>query len=170
MERLTGSEDVYRRLVGSTEERWLYGLVSFALVEERRIEWMRHRENHDGAPPEEAEIRRWYEQQTENDLMRAEEQAEAALTIYADEILNDILKAETQKAIDRSILGEIERAGRWWRQLAINTVAGVAAAFIFALILVGVTRIVFTDPSPVGIMKEIVGERTKEKTDGDKAR
>ncbi len=170
MERLTGSEDVYRRLVGSTEEHWLHGLVSFALIEERRIEWMRHRENHDGAPPDAAEIRRWYEQQTENDLTRAETQAEAALTTYADDILKDILKAETQKAIDRSILGEIERAGHWWRQLKINTVAGVAAALIFALVLVGVTTIVFTDPSPVGIMKALMNERNEEKADGDKAR
>jgi hypothetical protein len=34
MARVAGSEDVYRRMVGESEESWLLGLLAFAIVEE----------------------------------------------------------------------------------------------------------------------------------------
>lgn len=45
MAKYSGSPDIYRELVEDSKENWLYGLVAFAVVEEQRIEWMKHYES-----------------------------------------------------------------------------------------------------------------------------
>ena len=52
----SGPEEIYRELVEESEEDWLYGLVAFAVIEERRIEWMKHQEEHTGNPPSSNEV------------------------------------------------------------------------------------------------------------------
>lgn len=48
MPKYSGSADIYRELVEDSKENWLYGLVAFAIVEEQRIEWMKHHEVQNG--------------------------------------------------------------------------------------------------------------------------
>jgi hypothetical protein len=50
MAEYTGPADIYKKLVEDSNENWLYGLVAFAIVEEQRIEWMRHFEECNGNP------------------------------------------------------------------------------------------------------------------------
>ena len=169
MERFACSEDVYRRLVQDSEEHWTYGLLAFALLEQERIEWTRNRERHGGAPPDATEIRRWYGDVHEGTLRRLEAQAASALGNYADEILKDIVESESRKTVD-TILGEVRRIGHGWRQFWIGLAAGVASALTFAVLLAALAYVVLTDPSPIGIVNEIVGERIEEKVDGDQTR
>jgi hypothetical protein len=61
MAQVAGSEDVYRRMVEESEESCLLGLMAFAIVEEQRIEWMKHFAEHNGRTPNEVDVRNWYE-------------------------------------------------------------------------------------------------------------
>jgi hypothetical protein len=63
MTRYCGSQDIYSELVEKSEQNWLLGLVAFAIVEEQRIEWMRHFEITNNRPPSDDEVRAWYQQQ-----------------------------------------------------------------------------------------------------------
>jgi hypothetical protein len=94
MPQISSSEDVYRQHVEESDEAWLYGLVAFAVVEEQRIEWMKHIEEHNGRAPSTVDIQRWYEQQPGGVLLRAKGDTENALTLYADEVLQEILETE----------------------------------------------------------------------------
>lgn len=42
MDTLSGSEDAYKALVDNAPEGWLLGLLAFAILEQERMEWMRH--------------------------------------------------------------------------------------------------------------------------------
>ena len=42
MAKYSGPEDVYRELVDESEEHWLYCLIAFVIVEEQKIEWIKH--------------------------------------------------------------------------------------------------------------------------------
>ncbi|MGB3212280.1 MAG: hypothetical protein WBB19_16380 [Desulforhopalus sp.] len=44
MEQYLGPEDIYKKLVEDQpeNEEWLLGLVAFAVVEEQKIEWIKH--------------------------------------------------------------------------------------------------------------------------------
>lgn len=72
----SGSVDVYRELVEDSQESWLLGLVAFAIVEEQRIEWMRHHQERTGGVPTAEHIQSWYEQQPSGTLLRAKGDAE----------------------------------------------------------------------------------------------
>ena len=99
MTKYSGSEDVYKELVQDSDENWLYGLVSFAVVEEQRIEWMRHYEKQNQALPSAAEIRLWYEQQPSSVLLRAKGTAENALQAYSADVL-EITLEDQRKAVE----------------------------------------------------------------------
>ena len=43
MEKYSGPDDIYQELVEESDANWLLGLLAFAVVEEQRIEWMKHR-------------------------------------------------------------------------------------------------------------------------------
>ncbi|VFN00910.1 MAG: hypothetical protein BECKG1743F_GA0114225_105291 [Candidatus Kentron sp. G] len=86
MKQYFGAEDIYRELVEESDESWLLGLVAFAMVEEQRIEWMRHHEQHHDALPSPDEIRGWYEQQSPGVLLRAKGTADNALQAYSEDV------------------------------------------------------------------------------------
>ena len=53
MEKYSGPEDVYKELVENRpdDEEWLLGLVAFAVVEEQKIEWIKHQKENSGQIP-----------------------------------------------------------------------------------------------------------------------
>ena len=74
-----GSEDVYRKLLeDDNPPHWLFGLVSFALFEEQRIEWARHWVQQNDREPTHEEIKAWYQQQPDGVLLRVKGEAETA--------------------------------------------------------------------------------------------
>ncbi len=166
MPQISRSDDVYRQLVEEAEEDWLFGLVAFAIVEEQHIEWMRHFEEHHDRPASADEIEHWYEQQPEGVLLRAKGTAEAALKLYADDVLQEVLDDERREVSEGVIVSEIRLARRFWPQFGINVAAGFASALVFAAVLAVVAFFVLTDPSPVKLGKGVVDHQTEERVDG----
>ena len=165
MPQISSSVDVYRQLVEETDENWLFGLVGVAIVEEPRIEWMKHIEEHSGKAPSVDEIQQWYEQQPEGVLLRAKGDAENALKLYADDVLQEVLQTERRKVADAVIVSEI-RLARGWRQFGVNVAAGFTSALLFAAVLVVLAFFVLTDLSPVNLVKGVVDHQTEEKVNG----
>src|SRR5690606_40951989 len=83
MPEYKGPEDIYRELVEESDENWLYGLVAFAVIEEQRIEWMKHMQENTGRLPTPEQVSEWYQQQPPNCLLRAKGTAENALQLYS---------------------------------------------------------------------------------------
>ena len=79
-----------------SSQSWLLGLVAFAVVEEQRIEWMRHHERTAGALPNADQIKHWYSQQPQSVLLRAKGTAENALQVYSEEV-SSLLEADIRK-------------------------------------------------------------------------
>lgn len=166
MPQISSSEDVYRQLVEESDEDWLYGLVAFAVVEEQRIEWMKHFEEHNGRAPSTVDIQHWYEQQPEGVLLRAKGDSENALRNYHDGVLQEILEIERREVAEGVIVSEIQLARRFWPQFGINVAAGLASAVLFAAVLVLVAVIVLTEVSPVNIWKGVIGHQIEESVNG----
>jgi hypothetical protein len=149
-----GAEDVYRELVEDSKESWLLGLVAFAVVEEQRIEWMRHHEKTNGALPTSDQVRAWYEQQPPSVLLRAKGTAENALLAYSEEVATE-LDSDYRKEIETGIVvGEIRQLNKFWPQFGVNVAGGFASALLFAAILTLVAFLVFNDTSPVDMVKK----------------
>ncbi|ACD95134.1 hypothetical protein [Trichlorobacter lovleyi] len=155
MPKYTGSADVYRELVEDSKENWLYGLVAFAVVEEQRIEWMKHYESQNGRMPDDTEIKSWYEQQPDSVLLRAKGTAENALQTFSAEVL-EVANGDIRKEIEESVvISEIKKLGSFWPQFGVNLAGGFCSALLFAAFLIVMAFLVLNDTSPVEIGKKI---------------
>lgn len=155
MARYSGPEDIYEELVEKSSENWLYGLVAFAVIEEQRIEWMRHCQEHAGALPSADEIRNWYQQQPENVILRAKGTAENALQVYSAEVV-DVALEEKRKEIESGIIvSEIRESKKFWPQFGVNFAGGLASAFVFAAILIFAAFLVLNDTSAAQIGSQL---------------
>lgn len=155
MPKYSGSADIYRELVEDSKENWLYGLVAFAIVEEQRIEWMKHHEVQHGRMPDDAEIKKWYEQQPDGVLLRAKGTAENALQAFSAEVL-EVANGDTRKEIEESVIvGEIRKLGSFWPQFGVNLAGGFVSALLFAAFLIVMAYLVLNDTSPVEIGKNL---------------
>lgn len=155
MPKYSGSADIYRELVEDSKENWLYGLVAFAIVEEQRIEWMKHHEVQNGRMPDDAEIKKWYEQQPEGVLLRAKGTAENALQAFTSEVL-EVADGDARKEIEESVIvGEIRKLGSFWPQFGVNLAGGFVSALLFAAFLIVMAYLVLNDTSPVEIGKNL---------------
>lgn len=148
---ITSSDDVYRALVDPEDISWLYGLVAFAVVEEQRVEWMRHTEKETGEKPDSQAVEKWYRQQPDGVLLRAKGTAESALKLYADEVLQQVLEVERREMLKGAVLSRINALNSFWPQFGKNVVAGIVSSLIFAAILTIVAFIVFRDASPIAL-------------------
>jgi hypothetical protein len=154
MSNLSGPEDTYRELVEQSKENWLLGLVAFAVVEEQRIEWMRHFETQSGSLPSDQQVHDWYRQQPSSVLLRARGTAENALKVYAEEVAATIEEDYRREIQEGALIEEIRSHNRFWPQFGANIAAGLLSTFIFSLLLVLLALIVFKDPSPVAMAKQ----------------
>jgi hypothetical protein len=166
MPQISSSADVYKKLVEESDENWLLGLLAFAIVEEQRIEWMKHFLENNGGPATTADIQHWYEQQPTGVLLRAKGDAENTLQAYADDVLQEVLEVERRDVAEGVIVSEIRIGRRFWPQFGINVVAGLASATLFAAILTIIAFIVLQDVSPVTFSKEMRGHQTEGATSG----
>lgn len=157
MSKYSSSEDVFKELVENSDENWLYGLVAFAIVEQRRIDWMKHFQENSGAPPNVDEIKTWYEQQPKSALIEAKGAAENALQNYSSEVIESMSK-DYRKEIEQGIIvGEIRSLKRFWPQLGVNFAGGFLSAIFFASLLILMAFFVLNDTSPVEIGKQLNG-------------
>lgn len=155
MPKFSGSEEIYKALVEDSEESWLLGLVAFAVIEEQRIEWMRHQELNTGSLPIADEIKKWYEQQPESVLLRAKGTAENALKVYSGEVVEMVLEDQRKEIEEGIIVSEIKGLKAFWPQFGVNLAGGFISALLFAIFLAIMAFFVLNDTSPVQIGSEL---------------
>ena len=169
MSKYSGSEDIYKELVDDSDENWLYGLVAFAVIEEQRIEWMKHYAESHGEMPDAAKVKDWYQQQPQSSLLRAKGTAESALQAYSSEVL-DIALEDQRKSVEESVIvGEIKELRKFWPQFGVSLSGGLAGAILFAAFLAIVAFFVFNDVSPVQIAQQL-DNGSEEIENGEKTR
>lgn len=166
---ISGPEHVYRTLVEESEESWLYGLLAFAIIEEKRIEWMQHFQTNNGRSPDTADIKHWYEQQPEGELLRAKGEAENSLQAYADEVWQVFLADEQKKITESALVSEIRSIRRFWPQFGISVAGGMASAFVFAAVLAVLAFVVWQNPSPIDMGRDMMNGSAQEVPDGEKS-
>jgi len=151
MAEYTGPADIYKKLVEDSNENWLYGLVAFAIVEEQRIEWMRHFEECNGNPPDDSEVRSWYKQQPSSVILRAKGTAENALQVYSAEVVDVALDEKRREIEEGIVVAEIRESMRLWPQFGVNFIGGLTSAVVFAALLILSAFFVLKDISPTQI-------------------
>ena len=168
MKRYSCPEDVYRELVDESNESWLLGLLAFAVIEEQKVEWMRHHlENNGGTRPDNEAIQKWYEQQPQGVLIRARGTAENALTTYADEVLESVIEVKHKEIQESIIVNEIRTSSRFLPQFGVNVAGGFASTLLFAALLTLIAFFVLNDTSPVQIVDQLTNKKETE-THGQK--
>lgn len=155
MEKFSGPEEVYDKLVENSEDNWLLGLVAFAVIEEQRIEWMKHQTEHNGGKPSAEDVSEWYMQQPKGVLLRAKDTAEARLKDYSDEIVNLVIDDQRKELEESIIVNEIREIKKFWPQFGVNLAGGFTSAILFGLLLLIAAFFVINEASPVEIGTEL---------------
>jgi len=157
MPEYKGPEDIYRELVEESDENWLYGLVAFAVIEEQRIEWMKHMQENTGRLPTPEQVSEWYQQQPPNCLLRAKGTAENALQLYSNEVIETAIEDHKKEIEESYIVNEIRELKSFWPQFGVNLAGGFAATVLFAALLSITAFIAFNDSSPIQMVRDING-------------
>lgn len=152
--KYAGCEDIYDELVGDESNSWLFGLLAFAVVEEQKIEWIKHYLATTGSPPSNDKIQQWYEQLPPGAVLRAKGTAENALGLFSTEVIEENDKVNLQRIEESIIVGEIKELKRFWPQFGVNLAGGFISSVLFALLLVAIAIIFIKNPSPI----ELVGK------------
>lgn len=170
MEKYSGPQDIYKELVEDVPEdsEWLFGLVAFAVVEEQKIEWIRHQTENNGGAPTDDDIRSWYKQLPSGVLLRAKDTAATRLRDYGETAI-EAYRADFENELRESILvSEIRETKRFLPQFGVNLAGGFASALLFAVLLTIFAFLVFNDTSPVEMVKEKIGVNTEVIRNGQK--
>jgi len=164
MDRFSGPEDIYKQLVEDApeDEDWLFGLVAFAVIEEQKIEWMKHQVENNNVTPSKQDIDNWYKQLPSGVLLRAKDTAEARLTDYAKDSISDYMSDFQRETEEGIIVGEIREIKKFWPQFGVNLAGGFISALLFASLLTLVAFFVYNDTSPVEIGAKLGGHEEKE--------
>lgn len=150
-----GPENIYDELIGDEETSWLLGLVAFAVIEEQKIEWVKHVTATTGSAPTSTEIDNWYSQLPQGAVLRAKGTAENALSVYSTEVVDEVLD-ETKREIEESVLSnEIRELKRFWPQFGVNLAGGFISSLLFALLLVALAIVLLKSPSLIDVAKKI---------------
>lgn len=163
MAKFTTSDQIYDSLVENSEESWILGVVAFAIIEERRIEWIKHHEANNGEPPTPEEITKWYEQLTERELVRTKDTAETELVKYSNEVVSGLSEKEIQKIQNDVIVTEVRDLKRFWPQFGVNLAGGLVSALVFAVLLATIGFVLKYETSPTEIASELQGKLEADK-------
>lgn len=137
------------------------GLVAFGVVEEQKIEWMKHHAINNGGMPTTEEIENWYRQQPEGVLLRAKDTATARLTNYAQDAISTYMADFENEMQEGILVEEIRSTKKFWPQFGVNLAGGFASAILFAALLTLFAFFAFNDSSPVDIGTKI-GDHNEE--------
>lgn len=156
------AEEVYAELVEDSEEDWLYGLVAFAVLEERRIEWMQHCTAKTGVTPTADEIKSWYEQQPPGELLRMKGEAETALAQFAQRVEEELLARDQDDIRNGIIVSEIRQSSRFWPQFGVGVVASLVGALLFGAILAILAFFLLSGQPSIGDLTRGLGNNNDE--------
>lgn len=129
---------------------------------------MDHQEQRTGEPVTEVEIQNWYEQQPDNNLLRAKADAENALQLYAQEVEEEILDSERAKIEEELIISEVRSLRRPLADFGLSVAAGFVSALLFALVLTALVFVVYLDASPVDVGRFLERDGNERNENGEK--
>lgn len=155
MEKYSGQDDIYRALVDDKEESWLLGMVAFAVFEEQKVEWIRHRLRVTGARPTAEEARGWYEAQPPAAVIRAQAEAETALGLYGSKAVASLDEAHRREVAEGVVVAEVRRLRRWAPQLGMNVLGGFIGSMVYTAVLVALTVFVLNEPSVNDVARKL---------------
>jgi hypothetical protein len=126
MAKFIGPQDIYKELVEDVpeNENWLLGLVAFAVIEEQKIEWMKHQAQNNGSIVTAAEIESWYAQLPKGALLRAKDTAQSRLTDYSKSVIEEFSNDYANEIRDGIIVAEIREGKQFWSQFGVNLAGG----------------------------------------------
>ena len=168
MVRCTGSLDVYEKLADERSRDWLMGLLTYAVVEEQKFEWMRHHAEYEGRDATDDEIKAWYGSLSAGAVVRARGIAENALESFAGEVEASLSDSVREELKCSALIGEIRQVRRFWPQFALSVAAGIASSILFAALLFTTAFLVLNDRSPIELGARIISGTTQESTDDHK--
>lgn len=150
---LTDQRAVFRRLAFD-ESGALHplGLLSYARFSAELYEYLDHFEELEGRAAAQADIEDWIKRTPVAKLQRLRRDTDAFFVTFALSYLEDVIDGEKQKAVEMSILNHVKQFTNSWKAFILNFAAGLAAAFVFAVILVGIYYVAIVDPSPVSLL------------------
>ncbi|RBB02038.1 hypothetical protein BRM50_19420, partial [Xanthomonas oryzae pv. oryzae] len=155
MPKYSGPDDIYRELVDESDENWLLGLLAFAVIEQQRIDWAKHRLETSGSSPTAADVQAWYESQPQSAIVRAKAEAEAALSTYGAQAVEEFDDAYRKEIAQGIVVAEIQKLGRWGPQLGMNVLGGVIGSIVFTALLIIIAFFVLHEPSTNDIAQKI---------------
>jgi len=147
MRKYLDADDVYQETSAAAAPNWLLGLLAFALFEEQRLEWMRHRREIANAAPSSEEIQAWYESQPQGAVARALVSAEMLLGGYGTHSAEVFGEDHRRQIADGVVVAEIRRLGRWGPQLGLNVMGGLIGSMVFTALLVLLGTFLLNGPS-----------------------
>ena len=104
----SNSKDVYEYYMKRGDSFDSVSLLSYAMVEAEKYEWMNHYEHLHGGPPPETEITRWFLEKPDNYFVSVENDATEWIEKFGRELLADEISVGNQKAIEESFVHSIE--------------------------------------------------------------
>jgi len=157
MTSFSGPVEIYSELVDNVpdDEDWLLGLLAFAVLEEQKIEWIKHYSENNGSSPTDEEIANWYRQQPPGALLRAKDTAQARLTSYGQSAIATYMAEFEKETVESIIVSEIRESKKFWPQFGVNLVGGFFSSILFAAFLLLMAFLVFNDSSPVEFGKKM---------------
>jgi len=143
-ESLSDSRDVFNHLV-EPQENWMGSILAFAIAEEARFECMVHQKKATGSIPTDEEIRKWYAQQPESNMIRAKTDANIALANFMEEAIDSAIKADQDgfrkseiiaeiNKVKNEVAHEVTKLGKIWLQSWKNMIFSLLGYGVFTII------------------------------------
>jgi hypothetical protein len=151
---LEGPRDVFTRLVDEAEHSFELGLMAFALIENKRFDWMRHVEKYENRTPDQSEIDRWHRELPPSELRIAVDHAESMLRNSAETIMGEVLDLEVRRVRDSTLFTEIQTLRRFWPAFGVNVAGGLTSALVFAALVVLLGAYVLADFDLIKVFSE----------------
>lgn len=165
MARYTGPMDVYKQLAEDRVEDWLRCLLTFAVIEEQKFEWMKHHADHAGRDATDEEVRAWYEALPSGAVVRAKGVAETVLRRHAEDVQATFSESVRKEVEHSALMGELRQARKFWPQFGLSVAGGLASSLLFGALLFTIAFLVLNDRSPVDMGASIISGSTLQKAD-----
>lgn len=173
-------EDVFARFRKDPSLTREQAHLAYAAYAEAKYDWVEHIRKRTGSAPTPEQIEAWIADLPDS---RFEELRIAAFNFFeeaAEAYMQPQVEAASTRAVEDSILGEVQQLSRElvakvetalspstaWR---IGIGAGLAASFLFTVLVVVCGWLFNSDPSPFALIKELAGHASQQPSSGPSA-
>src|SRR6516165_6098034 len=111
--------EVFDFLTSSSEILNEIDFLTYALFAYRKREWIDHFQSNNDRYPTQQEIDGWISQITQYEFREMRDRAAEFFRLAANEYLKEYIEDQKQQAVDKSILGEVQKSTSPARHLVI---------------------------------------------------